>query len=320
MGGLHRIFIDGQMGTTGLQITERLQSRDDLELITIADEERKNPATKKKILNEVDLVIFCLPDSAALESLSLIDNPKVKVLDASTAHRVHQDWVYGLPELLPDQRQKIKIARRVTNPGCYPTGVLLGVKPLLVAGVIEVDYPLVIHAVSGYSGGGRQLIEEYQQADRSDGSWSLRPYSLTVAHKHIPEIQHLLALSNPPVFAPAVADVKQGMLVTIPLHPTLFKKQLSAKDLQEILADYYQHEPFIRVQEANDSNLLHNNFITITDCNNTNFVDLFVFGQQQLFIVARLDNLGKGAAGAAVQNLNLMLGASEDEGLSLKTT
>ncbi|MCP4295306.1 MAG: N-acetyl-gamma-glutamyl-phosphate reductase [Proteobacteria bacterium] len=316
MNDMKQVFIDGQVGTTGLQIFDRLKSRDDIELVTIPDVDRKDVSAKKNVLNEVDLVILCLPDSAAIESVSLIENPQVKILDASTAHRIEKGWVYGLPELNPGQREEIRNSKKVANPGCYPTGFLLGIKPLQMAGLISDDYPLAVHAVSGYSGGGRQLIEKYQQAGKSDGSWSFRPYSLMNLHKHVPEMKQYSGLSRSPIFAPAVADVEQGMLVTIPLNPELLMKEVDADKVHGILSDYYRNETFVRVQKANDADLLESGFINMTACNNTNFVDLFVFGQEgQLFVIARLDNLGKGASGAAVQNLNIMIGAPENSGL-----
>ncbi len=315
---MHKVFIDGQAGTTGLQINKRLSVRDDIEVINIADADRKNPSIKKDIINSIDVVILCLPDEAARESVSLIENRDVKVLDASTAHRVHPDWVYGLPELSPGQREKIKTARWVSVPGCYPTGFILATAPLVKAGIIPSDYPITIQAVSGYSGGGRQMIESYrEQEDRKDFTkiWPYRPYALQLAHKHLPEMRLYTGLKHKPLFVPAVAHIKQGMLVMVALHRHLLKDSDPSYIVRTFMS-CYQSEPFIRVAALNDMDQLENGFLSPVDCNGTNNLDLMVFaGEEQLLLVSRLDNLGKGASGAAVQNLNLMLSVDESTGL-----
>lgn len=316
---MHHVFIDGQAGTTGLQIAERLERRGDLRLVEISHEDRKNAARKREIMNEVDLVILCLPDGAARESVQMIHGDQVRVLDASTAHRTRTDWVYGLPELNPGRRESICSATQVANPGCYPTGFLLGIVPLVQSGIVPETYPVFVDAVSGYSGGGRQLIETYEahREKNSGDPWTYRKYGLQLSHKHIPEMRYYSGLSHDPMFVPAVADFRQGMLVSVPLTLRLLKSGTSAAAIQECLAGYYDGETFVRVYPLNDMAELDNGFLSPLACNETNRVDIMVFANDtQALIVSRLDNLGKGAAGAAVQNLNLMLGETEQTGLT----
>ncbi len=316
---MYSVFIDGQAGTTGLQIADRLQDMEGINLVTIPHDKRKDTETKKQILNDVDLVILCLPDDAAKASVAMIRNEKVRVLDASTAHRTHEDWAYGLPELMLGQRQKIKEASRVANPGCYPTGFLLGVVPLVQAGILPPDYPVVIDAVSGYSGGGRQLIEKYEarQSTHPDSPWTYRKYGLQLAHKHVPEMRYYSGLDHDPVFVPAVADFKQGMLVSVPLITRLLKMGTTAAQVHDCLAGYFENEPFIEVCPSDDLDHLDDGFLSPLLCNNTNRVDIMVFANdEQILVISRLDNLGKGASGAAIQNLNLMLGEPENKGLN----
>ena len=320
---MYNIFIDGSVGTTGLRIADRLESRNDIALVDIPYEQRKNEKIKAQILNEMDLVILCLPDVAARESVSLIQNDRVRVLDASTAHRTDSQWVYGLPELNPQQREEIKTASRVSNPGCYPTGFLLGIVPLLRMGILPADYPISIDAVSGYSGGGRQLIEKYEarQAAHPEALWTCRKYSLQLAHKHVPEMRHYSGLTYDPVFVPSVAHFEQGMLVSVPLVTRLLKKGSTAETVHACLAETYTDQQFVKVFDLNDYGHLEDGFLSPLSCNGTNRVDLMIFGNKdQVLVTARLDNLGKGASGAAIQNLNLMLGEDEDKGLNLLQT
>lgn len=316
---MHKIFIDGQVGTTGLKIVERLQKRRDIELMEIPHESRKDMEVKQSFLNEADLVILCLPDAAARESMTMIKNTHVKVLDASTAHRVDPAWVYGLPEMDATQRERIQQARHVSVPGCYPTGFLLQMIPLVGAGLIPNDYPVSIHAVSGYSGGGRQLIEQYEQQETmvAPGElWSYRPYGLSLAHKHVPEMQRYSGLVEPPLFVPAVAHFYQGMLVSVPLITSRLKKGATAHHIHAVLSEYYRNERYVKVLPLNDMDGLQSGFLSPVECNGTNRVDLMVYGNdRQILLTARLDNLGKGASGAAVQNLNIMLGVDEETGL-----
>jgi N-acetyl-gamma-glutamyl-phosphate reductase len=311
------IFIDGQHGTTGLQIRDRLKMRHDIELLEIPEAKRKDAAAKAEYLNRADLVILCLPDDAAAESVSLITNPQTKVIDASTAHRTADSWVYGLPELRKAQRTQLQMAMRVTNPGCYPTGFILALYPLIQQQIVPTDYPMTVHAISGYSGGGKSLIAKYRTVPTDQlESVASRPYALTLNHKHIPEMQKLTGLDFPPLFTPAVGNFYQGTLILIPLLSRYLKHKPSATNVHEMLAAYYADEHFVKVMPFGGKDTLDAGFLSPTGCNGTNLIELFVFGHdEQILLVARLDNLGKGAAGAAVQNLNLMLGFDEHTGL-----
>ena len=290
-----RIFIDGQEGTTGLQIEERLRGRSDLELLAIAPEARKDPRAKRSVLEQAEIAILCL-------------------LDASTAHRVHADWAYGMPELSPESRRQIRSAARVANPGCWPTGFLLLVRPLIDAGLLPRSYPISCHGQSGYSGGGKKLIAAYQAHPRIGDSpdWAARPYGFALQHKHIPEMTRYAGLDSAPIFSPSVGDYYQGMLVHVPLHTRALSAQASPEQLHALLAERYAGEAFVRVRPLNDDSALEAGYLNATALNGTNLIELFVFGHRdQVLLTARLDNLGKGASGAAVQNLNLMLGLPE---------
>jgi N-acetyl-gamma-glutamyl-phosphate reductase len=308
------LFIDGHAGTTGLQIFQRLKDRPDLSIVQIPEADRKNIKIKQDIINSVDIAILCLPDDAARESVSLVKNQAVKILDASTAHRTHPNWVYGLPELEAEQREKIRATRFISVPGCYPTGFVTAIAPLVKAGIVRKDYPVTIQAVSGYSGGGRQMIEAYQNRESSNNFaniWSYRPYALHLNHKHLPEMKYYSGLEYNPLFVPAVAHIKQGMLVMIPFHRRLLNN-VEPSTLAEVLQSHYAAERFIQVRAVNHVDELEEGFLSPTACNGTNKVDLMLYANdEQILLVARLDNLGKGASGAAVQNLNLM--ASVDE-------
>jgi N-acetyl-gamma-glutamyl-phosphate reductase len=315
---MFKIFIDGREGTTGLQIQDRLESRPELKLLEIADQDRKNPAVKKQILNQADLVILCLPDEAARESVSLIDNDYTRVIDGSTAFRTAEGWVYGIPELNKEQRNRIRNAGRLVNPGCHATGFIMAVYPLMQTKVVPLDYPVFVQSLTGYSGGGKKLIARYESGqipvDRLNGP---NHYALTLKHKHLPEMQKVSGLKYPPFFTPIVANYYQGMVVSIPLLPRMLNKTVSARDVHGILSGYYQGESFVRVIPFESERFLDNGFLSPLECNGTNRIDLFVFGNdQQILIAARLDNLGKGASGAAVQNMNLMLGLEESAGLT----
>ena len=311
---MKKIFIDGHSGTTGLEIQARLESREDLLLLLLGEGDRKNPQAKREMASQADLIILCLPDEAAKEAVSLYQGLKAKILDASSAHRVAPGWVYGMAELEKGQREKIAQAKKVANPGCYPTGFLLALAPLVRAGLVPKDYPVTIQAVSGYSGGGRQMIEEYEQP--LGESYALRVYGLDLKHKHLPEMTAYSGLSSPPIFVPSVANFRQGMLVMVPLDPkrlNLGGAQPQARVLG-VWQQAYQGEGYVRPVAG--AELLDPKFLQATALNGTNKVELAAYGHQdQLLLVARLDNLGKGASGAAVQNLNLMLGFEETAGL-----
>jgi len=316
-----KIFIDGREGTTGLQIQERLQARPELELCELPNDLRKDPAARKALINQVDFVITCLPDAAARESMSLIENPRTRLIDPSSAHRVSPDFVYGFPELNAGQRERIRKATRVSVPGCHATGFIAALAPLVARGLVPKDYPAVAHSLSGYSGGGKKLIAKYETAspDERERLRGPRPYGLALSHKHLPEMQHVVGLDSAPFFEPVVADFYKGMLVSVPLFSRLLPKKLGARDVHEVLAAHYQGEPFVVVQPLETEPFLEEGYLNPIACNDTNRLELFVFGHdEQILIVARLDNLGKGASGAAVQNLNLMLGADESSGLEAR--
>ncbi len=315
---MHSIFIDGREGTTGLQIQERLQSRSDLELRELPAELRKDPNARRKLINEVDFVITCLPDPAARESASMIENPRTRLIDPSSAHRVSPDFVYGFPELHKGQRESIRKSTRVSVPGCHATGMVAALAPLVALGLVPKDYPTVVHSLSGYSGGGKKMIAKYEESspEQRERLRGPRPYGLGLQHKHLPEMQHVVGLTTPPLFEPVVANFYKGMLVSVPLVTRLLPKRLAAQDVHEVLSAHYQGEPFVRVQPLDSSALLDEGALSPIECNDTNRLELFVFGHdQQVLIVARLDNLGKGASGAAVQNLNLLLNVDETTGL-----
>lgn len=310
------MFVDGQHGTTGLKIHERLSGRKDIEVIEIPESKRKYPETKKKLLNEADIVFLCLPDDAARESVSLIENNSVCVIDGSTAHRVTEGWVYGLPELKKEQRTLIKKSKRIAVPGCHATGFVLMLYPLVAQGIVGPDYPVSCHAVAGYSGGGKAMIADYANENAPDYIKNPRPYSLALNHKHVPEMTKIVGLARPPIFAPTVVNVYNGEIISIPLVPRYLKKQLSATDVRDVLAEYYDGEQFIKVMPYPCDDFLKNGFMTFTDCNGTNNLEIFVSGgKDRILLSARYDNLGKGASGAAVQNMNIILGLDETTGL-----
>ena len=310
------VFVDGQHGTTGLKIRERLDRRNDIEVLEITEDKRKDPEVKRKLLNEADIVFLCLPDDAARESVSLIKNDKVCVIDGSTAHRVTEGWAYGLPELKKGQRDLIRKSKRIAVPGCHATGFVLMLYPLVAQGIVAPDYPVTSHTVAGYSGGGKAMIADYHDPKAPDFIKNPRPYSLALNHKHIPEMQKIVGLVRPPIFAPTVVNVYAGEIISIPLVPAYLKKKMEAAEIREALAEYYAGEKFVKVMPFPADSYLKNGFLTFTDCNGTNNLEIFVFGSKDRILVsARFDNLGKGASGAAVQDMNIVLGVEESTGL-----
>jgi N-acetyl-gamma-glutamyl-phosphate reductase len=312
-----KLFIDGAAGTTGLEIRERLAWRTDLELVQLSERDRKDMRARAAALNEADLVILCLPDDAAREAVGLIENKSVRVVDASTAHRVAEGWAYGFPELDQGQRAKIKAARYVSNPGCYPTGFLALVRPLVRAGIVPTDFPLTTNAVSGYSGGGKAMIEEFENSSSpAYVETVVRTYALGLAHKHVPEMQIHSGLSHPPVFAPSVGRYYRGMIAEVPLQLWALPGKPPAATIHSVLADAYRGEKLIEVAPLEEGMTLKS--LDAEALKNTNGMKLYVFGNDkygQVRLIALLDNLGKGASGAAVQNMNIMLGLAETAGL-----
>ena len=310
-----KVFVDGAVGTTGLEIDDRLAGRPEIERITLPEARRRDPAARAEALQAADIVILCLPDEAAKEAVALLEGSSTKVIDASTAHRVAPGWAYGLPELAPGQREAIAVSSRVANPGCYPTGFLALVRPLVDAGLLSAGTLLSVNATSGYSGGGKQMIAAFEQADDPAATGTaFRAYAMKLGHKHVPEMTLHAGLAFPPIFAPAVARAYRGMLVEVPLHLHALPAAPTLARLREARADAYAGSPLVSVV-VDAPNVLEVERLAGTDR-----VELFVYGDEkagQARLVAALDNLGKGAAGAAVQNLNLMAGLPETAGLRL---
>jgi len=306
-----KVFIDGAVGTTGLEIRERLESRRDITLITLDEARRKDEAARREAINDADYVVLCLPDDAAREAVAMIANDRTRTVDASTAHRVADRWTYGFAELEPDQAERIAGARFVSNPGCYPTGFLALVRPLVRAGLLGADALLSVNATSGYSGGGKAMIAEFEGGETNT---AFRPYALGLNHKHAPEMRRHAGLTHAPIFQPAVARAYRGMVVEVPLHLTQLTRRATLTDVAEVLASAYDGNRVVRF--AHEATTM----VRIEDDANTDRMTLRVTGNEatgQALLIATLDNLGKGAAGAAVQNLNIMAGLDPVAGLTL---
>lgn len=310
-----KIYVDGQEGTTGLRLFDYLNGRDDIELLRIASDKRKDAAERARLLNAADVAFLCLPDEASREAVALLDNPDTCLIDASTAFRIDDDWVYGLPELTRGQRERIRASKRIANPGCHASAFVLLTRPLVDAGLLPRDYPLSAFSLTGYSGGGKKLIADYE-ADTQGRLAAPRPYALPLAHKHLPEMRLHGGLDRAPVFNPVVGPFLKGLAVTVPLHVSHLAPGASAEALRDAYLAHYADERFIRVMPLDDATNLDSGFFDVQGANDTNRVDIFVFGgEERLAVVARLDNLGKGAAGAAVQSMNIHLGLDEATGL-----
>jgi len=312
-----KIFIDGEAGTTGLQIRDRLAGRRDLEVISIAPDRRKDQDERKRLLNAADIAILCLPDDAAKESVALIDNDTTRVIDASSAHRTAEGWTYGFAEMDRAQGKKIAASRRVANPGCWPQGPIATLRPLVEAGLLPADYPVTTHGISGYSGGGKSMIADYEGA--GDAANEFMPYGLTFKHKHLPELQAYARLTMSPLFTPAVGNFAQGMVSIVPLQLWTLNKVPTGADLHAAIADHFAaiKGGFVEVAPLAEAERMAE--LNPEIYNNTNRMRLHVFASDakaQAALVAVYDNLGKGASGAAVQNLNLMLGVAEDTSLA----
>ncbi|MDD6789065.1 MAG: N-acetyl-gamma-glutamyl-phosphate reductase [Lachnospira sp.] len=307
-----KVYIDGQSGTTGLQIYERIGARDDLELMRIDEDKRHDLTERKKYINAADIVFLCLPDAGAREAVSLIDSDHVRVIDASTAHRTADGWVYGFPELSRTQREDIAGARFVANPGCHATGLISTAAPLVRMGILPADYPLACFSLTGFTGGGKKMIAQYAESGRPEALDAPGIYGLNQRHKHLPEMQKYTGLAHRPVFLPVVDDFAQGMASTIQLQTRLLAGHPGAREVRERLAEYYAGETFVRVAPFTDKpGTLYANALA-----GTNFLEIHVCGDEtNVTVTALFDNLGKGASGAAVQNMNIMLGLPEETGL-----
>ncbi|MGI6731824.1 MAG: N-acetyl-gamma-glutamyl-phosphate reductase [Anaerovoracaceae bacterium] len=311
----HKIFIDGQEGTTGLKIFDRIKSRNDLELITIESENRKNIEARLEKIKEADITFLCLPDQASKEIVERADGNS-RILDTSTAHRTHEDWVYGLPELCPEQRDRIRSSNRIAVPGCHATGFITLVKPLTALGIAPKDYPFDCHSITGYSGGGKKMIAQYAEDAKTIELEAPRQYGLSQSHKHMKEIVKQSDIEFPPSFHPIVADYFQGMLVTVSLHTRLLEKKVTVSELHEIFSDYYKEQKLIKVADYDED--AEKGFLESNRMGGKDSLQIFVVGNdERITLVSRFDNLGKGASGAAVQCMNIMLGCPEDTGLVL---
>jgi N-acetyl-gamma-glutamyl-phosphate reductase len=311
----YRVFVDGQEGTTGLRIHEMLARRPDIEVLRIDADKRKDAAERARLLNAADVAFLCLPDPAAREAAAMVTNPNTCVIDASTAHRTVPGWAYGLPELAAGQRDKIRAAKRIANPGCHATAFVLLMRPLVDAGLLPAGTAVSAQSITGYSGGGKKMIEQYEAGGDAKLT-SPRPYSLGLTHKHIPEMMAHTGLSLRPSFLPVVSSFYKGLAVSVGLHFSQLKPGTDGAALQRALAEHYAGEAFIRVMPLSDPATLEEGFFDVQACNDTNLAELFVFANdQQAMLLARLDNLGKGASGAAVQSMNVHLGVAEGLGL-----
>lgn len=312
-----KVFIDGSEGTTGLRIFERFEGRDDIEIMKIPTELRKDPNEIKKFINASDITFLCLPDAAAVEAVGLCENENTVIIDTSTAHRTEEGWAYGYPELSKEHREAIRNGKRIAVPGCYATGFITLAYPLVKGGILPKDYPVSCFAVSGYSGGGKKLIAEYENEDRDEKYGAARMYAWTQSHKHLKEMQKVTGLKRAPLFSPLTTDYYSGMVVELPLYPDLLDKANSPAKIRDYLADFYKDEKFVRVNPLG-ADVDAGGVLFSDACSGWDGIEIFVTGNEDRVMVAsRFDNLGKGASGAAVQCLNIVMGCDEAKGLNL---
>ncbi len=311
-----KVFIDGQEGTTGLKIYERFQNRTDIEILRIDEEKRKDVNERSKLINSSDFTFLCLPDTAAIEAAALAENPDVKIIDASTAHRTNPNWAYGFPELSANHREKIRTSKRVAVPGCYAGGFISVVYPLVAHSFISPDYPITCYAVSGYSGAGKKAIAVYEGAEKPKEFDSPRQYALTQQHKHLPEMQQICGLTQKPIFIPLVCDYYSGMVVTVPLFANMMKYKYAPDEVVKMFKKHYENQRFIKVYDFLGKDALSDGFLAANTLSGKNYMEIFIYGNEDRIVLSsRLDNLGKGASGAAVQCLNIMMGVDEGTGL-----
>ena len=310
---MKKIFIDGSEGTTGLRINERFAGRDDIEILRIDPDKRKDLSERKKLINQSDITFLCLPDDAARESVSLVENDQVRIIDSSTAHRTAEGWSYGLPELSPAFRENIRNGKRISVPGCHATGFMVLVYPLIAKNVIDADYPLAVTSVSGYSGAGKKMIAQYQDPERDSEYDAPRFYALSQEHKHLKEMMTIAGLKRKPLFSPIIADYYAGMVVNVPLYADKIIGVRGVAGMTEFFRDYYAGEPFIRVCHEEDMK-----FLPCNKCAGWDGLNIYVSGNDERIVLSsQFDNLGKGASGAAIQCMNILLGNKEDKGLQL---
>lgn len=311
-----KVFIDGKEGTTGLRIADRFANRDDIELLEIPEDKRKDPEERRKYINASDYTFLCLPDAAAIEAVSLVENSHTKIIDASTAHRTNPEWVYGLPELSREQRQAVRNSKRTAVPGCYASGFNAIMYPMVKSGICAPFQPVVCHAISGYSGGGKKLIAEYEDPARDNKFDSTRQYAMGKTHKHVKEMMAVSGLSYPPVFCPMTASFYNGMSVNIPLLMRTLNKKVTAKDVWEMMSAHYEGEHFVKVMPFGCEGMEEETALFSNKLADTNMLEIFIYGNDDyIMLTSRLDNLGKGASGAAVQCMNIMMGIDEATGL-----
>lgn len=311
-----KVFIDGSEGTTGLRIHERFSLRDDVELMSISPELRKDPAERKRLINSSDITFLCLPDAAAIESASLVENENVVIIDTSTAHRVSEGWAYGFAELSKNHREAIRTGKRIAVPGCHATGFISLVYPMVAGGILPADYPVSAFSLTGYSGGGKKMIAAYESEDKTQDLYAPREYALTQQHKHLKEMQKITGLTRTPLFSPIVDDYYSGMLVTVPLYADMLKGA-SVQSVREYFKEYYQGEKFITVADEGDE-IASTGFLSGNQLSGFDGLKIYVTGNDdRILLSSQFDNLGKGASGAAMQCMNIVLGCDEATGLSL---